>query len=159
MKILGLTVGLGKRIKWPDDYFTIRNNISIQRYEVENYLTSLFDFTDGFSNNINFSTSIIRNSIFNPIYPRYGSRFSITLEFTPPYSLLSPNKNYESMDDQEKYKFLEYKKIKGEGTWFNSIIGNLVLAHSFDMQCVHVCITVTKLWLLAVANMHQSRGS
>ena len=65
MKILGVSVGLGKRIKWPDDYFTIQNSININRYQLENYQTSLFDFSDGYSNNINFSTTMSRNSIFN----------------------------------------------------------------------------------------------
>ena len=131
MKILGVSVGLGKRIKWPDDYFTIQNSININRYQLENYQTSLFDFSDGYSNNINFSTTISRNSIFNPIYPRYGSRFSVSLEITPPYSLLT-DKDYSEMGDQEKFKFLEYKKFKTQGTWFSSLIGNLVLKTHFE---------------------------
>lgn len=131
MKIFGLSLGLGKRIAWPDDYFTLQNNININRYKLEDYQTSLFDFSNGFSNNINLSTKITRNSIFNPIYPRNGSNFSISLELTPPYSLFS-DKNYETMDDEEKFKFLEYKKIKTEGTWYNSISGNLVFKTHFE---------------------------
>ena len=131
MQILGLSMGVGKRLKWPDDYFSIQNSFSINRYQLENYQTSLFDFSDGYSNNINFSTSINRNSIFNPIYPRYGSRFSISLELTPPYSLFT-DKDYSTMDDQQKFKFLEYMKVKTEGTWFNSLIGNLVLKTHFE---------------------------
>jgi len=131
MKIIGISVGLGKRIKWPDDYFTIQNSFNINRYQLEDYQTSLFDFSDGYSNNINISTTISRNSIFNPIYPRYGSRFSINLEITPPYSLLT-NENYSEMGDQEKFKFLEYKKLKAQGTWFSAISGDLVLKTHFE---------------------------
>ena len=131
MKILGFSIGLGKRLKWPDDYFTIHNSFNMNRYQLEDYQTSLFDFSDGFSNNINFSTSITRSSIFNPIYPRYGSRFSMSIELTPPYSLFS-NKDYSLLNDQEKYKFLEYKKFKANGTWFNSLIGDLVLKTHFE---------------------------
>ena len=131
MKILGVSVGLGKRIKWPDDYFTIQNSFNINRYQLENYQTSLFDFSDGYCNNINFSTTISRNSIFNPIYPRYGSRFSVSLEITPPYSIFT-DKNYSEIGDQEKFKFLEYKKLKAQGTWFSSLVGNLVLKTHFE---------------------------
>ncbi|MDC0189361.1 outer membrane protein assembly factor BamA [Flavobacteriales bacterium] len=131
MQIFGGSVGLGKRLKWPDDYFTIQNSLNIQRYEVEGYDSGAFNFINGYSNNINLSTSIIRSSIFNPIYPRYGSKFLINFELTPPYSLLN-NKDYETLSDSEKYKFLEYKKIKGQGTWFNSITGNLVLKSHFE---------------------------
>jgi outer membrane protein insertion porin family len=131
MQIIGGSIGLGKRIKWPDDYFSIQSNLNVLRYKLEDYQTSLFDFSDGFSNNINYAISINRNSIFNPIYPRYGSRFSISLELTPPYSLFS-NKDYMSMNDQEKFKFLEYKKIKTQGTWFNAIAGDLVLKTHFE---------------------------
>ena len=131
MEILGFSIGLGKRVKWPDDYFTINNSININRYELEDYQTSLFDFSDGYSNNINFSTTISRSSVFNPIYPRYGSRFSVNLEVTPPYSLFS-DKNYESLNDQEKFKFLEYKKVKFNGSWYNSLIGDLVIKTHFE---------------------------
>ena len=131
MQIIGLSVGLGKRVKWPDDYFTIQNNFNINRYQLEDYQTSLFDFSDGYSNNINFSTSVSRNSIFNPIYPRYGSRFTVSLELTPPYSLFT-NKDYSNLEDQEKFAFLEYKKFKAQGTWFNSLMGDLVLKTHFE---------------------------
>ena len=131
MQIFGGSIGLGKRLKWPDDYFTIQNSLNIQRYEVTGYEFGVFNFIEGYSNNINLSTSIIRSSIFNPIYPRYGSKFLINIELTPPYSLLN-NKDYELLEDSEKYKFLEYKKIKGKGTWFNPIVGDLVLRSDFE---------------------------
>ena len=132
MDISGLSIGFGKRLKWPDDYFSIIHSINLQRYKLEDYQTMLFDFNDGFSNNINYSTTFSRNSIFNPIYPRSGSKFTIYLELTPPYSLFN-NLNYEEISDQRKYKFLEYNKFKFDGTWYNSLFGDLVLRTHFEL--------------------------
>ena len=134
MDISGLSIGFGKRLNWPDDYFTITHSLNFQRYNLENYQTSLFDFTDGFSNNINFATTFSRNSIFNPIYPRNGSKFSIYFELTPPYSLFKEKNYYENLtDDQERYQFLEYNKFKFDGTWYNSIFGDLVIRTHFEL--------------------------
>ena len=71
------SIGLGKRVKWPDDYLQINNSININRYDLEDYQTSLFDFRDGYSIlifQLQFQGS---STVFNPIYPRYGSRFSL----------------------------------------------------------------------------------
>ena len=101
------------------------------RYELEDYQTTLFNFNNGYSNNINYSTTFSRNSIFNPIYPRSGSQFTLAVELTPPYSLFN-DKEYDNLDDQEKYKLLEYNKFKFNGTWYNSIIGDLVFKTHFE---------------------------
>ena len=133
MDISGLSIGFGKRLNWPDDYFTITHSVNFQRYNLENYQTSLFDFSDGFSNNINYATTFSRNSIFNPIYPRNGSKFTLYFELTPPYSLFKEKDYYKNLDDdQERYKFLEYNKFKFDGTWFNSLIGDLVIRTHFE---------------------------
>jgi len=134
MDISGLSIGFGKRLSWPDDYFTITHSINFQRYNLEDYQTSLFDFSDGYSNNINYATTFSRNSIFNPIYPRSGSKFSIYLELTPPYSLFKENEYYQNLnDDQERYKFLEYNKFKFDGTWYNALVGDLVIRTHFEL--------------------------
>ncbi len=134
MDISGLSIGFGKRLNWPDDYFTISHSLNFQRYNLEDYQTSLFDFSDGFSNNINYATTFSRNSIFNPIYPRNGSKFSIYFELTPPYSLFKEKNYYENLtDDQERYRFLEYNKFKFDGTWYNSIFGDLVIRTHFEL--------------------------
>jgi len=134
MDISGLSVGFGKRLNWPDDYFTITHSMNFQRYNLEDYQTSLFDFSDGFSNNINYATTFSRNSIFNPIYPRSGSKFTIYFELTPPYSLFREAGYYENLtDDQERYKFLEYNKFKFDGTWYNALIGDLVIRTHFEL--------------------------
>ena len=131
MDITGIGLGLGKRLKWPDDYFTILHSINFLRYELSDYQTTLFNFNNGYSNNINYSTTFARNSIFNPIYPRSGSQFSLSLELTPPYSIFN-DKDYENIDDQEKYKLLEYNKFKFNGTWYSAIIGDLVFRTHFE---------------------------
>ncbi len=123
--ISGASVGLGKRLKKPDDFFSIYHEINYQYYVLKNY-GSTFLFSDGVANNLSFQETISRNSIDAPIYPRSGSQLSLTAQFTPPYSLLS-NKNYKTASDNEKYKFIEYHKWKFSSLWFTRLAGNLVL--------------------------------
>jgi len=125
IKINGISFGLGKRLKWPDDYFTLYQNISFQNYELNNYY-STFSFNEGHSNNFSYSVSLARNSIDAPIYPRTGSEISLTLQMTPPYSLFQ-DKDYSTMSNQEKYKWIEYHKWKFNTSLFTKLIGNLVL--------------------------------
>jgi outer membrane protein insertion porin family len=122
--ITGGSVGLGKRLKWPDDYFSLYHEINYQYYELEKY--SGFLISSGFSNNLYFGETFARNSIDAPIYPRSGSQTSLSLQFTPPYSLFN-NINYSTASDQEKYKFIEYHKWKFSSSWFSRLVGNLVL--------------------------------
>ncbi len=125
LTINGITLGLGKRVKWPDDYFTIYHTISLQNYTLKNY-GSLFSFSDGYSNNLNYGLTIARNSIDAPIYARTGSELSLSMQFTPPYSLFS-KKDYNTISDQEQYKFLEYHKWKFKASWFFNLTGKWVL--------------------------------
>jgi outer membrane protein insertion porin family len=122
--INGISFELGKRLKWPDDYFTLYQGISYQIYDINNY--SSFIFTNGKSNNLNYSAVLGRNSIDAPIFPRTGSEMSVTMQFTPPYSLMT-NKDYSTLSDQEKYKWIEYHKWKVNTSVFTKLAGNLVL--------------------------------
>ena len=132
MEIIGFSIGLGKRLKWPDDYFTIHNSFNIDRYNIENWQRGgVPEGLEGVTTDINFSTIIKRSSVFNPIYPRSGSTFSFGLELTPPYSLFN-NKDYANMELNEKFELLEYYKIKTSGEWYSSITGNLVLKTRFE---------------------------
>ncbi len=124
MKITGASVGLGRRLNWPDDFFSLYNDVSYQRYNINDY--DYFIFTDGLSNNISFTTRFSRNSVDQPIYPRRGSNFSLSLQLTPPFSLLN-NKNYEGVSDQEKYRWIEYHKWNFKADHYISLAGNLVL--------------------------------
>ena len=125
IKISGISVGLGKRLKKPDDYFSLFHEVSYQYYTLHNY-GGTFLFSNGISNNLSFQESISRNSIDAPIYPRTGSQISLTLQLTPPYSLFN-KLNYSSATDAEKYKFIEYHKWKFSSSWFTKLAGNLVL--------------------------------
>jgi len=125
LTINGISLGLGKRLKWPDDYFTIYHTLSLQNYILHNY-KSLFSFSDGYSNNFNYGLTIARNSIDAPIYARSGSEISLSMQFTPPYSLIN-KKDYSSISDQERYKWLEYHKWKFKASWFFNLTGKLVL--------------------------------
>ena len=126
MKTTGLTIGLGKRLTWPDDYFTLYQAINLKKYGLESFESTFFDFADGSLNNLNLYYVLGRNSIDQPIFPRTGSNISLTLQFTPPYSLLN-KKDYSSLSAEEKYKFLEYHKWKFKAEWYTTITNNLVL--------------------------------
>lgn len=142
--ITGGSVGLAKRLQWPDDHFVLSHALSFQHYNLKNYNTGLFTFGDGFSNNLAYTIGLTRDNTFNnPIFPVGGSSFSITAKVTPPYSLFNdvkystlgsdpefqnpdgtPN---QSLIDQKKFNWLEYYKIKFKGTWYTTIVDKLVL--------------------------------
>jgi outer membrane protein insertion porin family len=122
IQINGVSVGLGQRLRVPDDYFSIYHEVSFQHYTLDNY-GSTFLFSDGYSYNINLQETVSRNSIDAPIYPRTGSQFSFTLQLTPPYSMFS-DKDYANATEQEKYKFIEYHKWKFGASWFTPLAWN-----------------------------------
>ncbi len=125
LKISGVALGLGRRLSWPDDYFTLLNEFSYQRYKLEDW-EGYFLFSNGNSNNFSFSTVFGRNSVDQPIYPRRGSSFSLNLQITPPYSVIA-NKDFTNAADEEKYKWIEYHKWKFQSDYYTSLAGNLVL--------------------------------
>lgn len=118
MSIIGGSVGLGKRLAWPDNYFNMFSNINYNYYDLKNY--GAFIFANGFANDLNLSLNISRNSIDQPIYPKTGSNFVFHGQFTPPYSLVN-NKDYTGLADAERYKFIEYQKYKITGEWFTQL--------------------------------------
>jgi outer membrane protein insertion porin family len=129
MDITGVNIGLGKRLRWPDDYFSTNQSISYQQYKLTNR-TLVPGFSNGISKNITYKTVISRSSIFDPIFPKAGSQFTVTGHFTPPYSLFN-DKDYSDMELAEKYEWLEYFKIKFSSTWYTNPFANLVVkAHS-----------------------------
>ncbi len=88
MKIFGMSVGLGRRLRWPDDYFTIQNDVNYERYDLKNW-PYIAGITNGAMNNFSFGVTFGRNSLDQFIYPRTGSNFSLRVQFTPPYSLFN----------------------------------------------------------------------
>ncbi len=127
-KIDGLSFGLGKRLKWPDDFFTLYQGISFQIYQLSNY-SRIFTFGSGNGDyyNINYNVTLSRNSISAPIYPRYGSNISLSLELTPPYSLFS-DIDYSTANTDEKYRWIEYHKWKFKTAWYTELAPKLVLS-------------------------------
>ena len=129
LNIIGATVGLGKRLQWPDNYFTLSQSISYQLYDLKEYgmnIAGLY-LTNGNLNNLSYSISLGRNSSGpNPIFPKQGSEFSLTGKFTIPYSLLN-NKDYSSLELAEKYKWLEYYKLSFKGKWYTALTKDLVV--------------------------------
>ena len=125
MNVSGASIGLGRRLKWPDDYFTLYNEINYQKYKLVDY-PGYFKFANGTSNNLSFLTSFSRNSVDQPIYPRHGSKFTFSLQLTPPYSLLE-NKNFKNATDNVKYKWIEYHKWTFKADWYLKLAGNLVM--------------------------------
>lgn len=124
--ISGASVGLGKRLKFPDDYFTLYHEVSFQIYDLNNY-TGTFVYSTGTSRNLSFTEAIGRNSVDAPIYPRSGSNNSLSVEFTAPWSKLNRSGiNYETAPVAEKYKWIEYYKVKFGSDWYTKLAGNLV---------------------------------
>ncbi len=113
LKNFGATVALGKRLKWPDDYFTLTYSLSYTQYDLTNY--SLFSpaFRNGFSTNISLKIALNRYSLDQPIYPRSGSNFLVSGQFTPPYSLF--NKDFTAED---AYKQPEFHKWRLTSEWY-----------------------------------------
>jgi len=126
-RVAGISVGFGRRLKWPDNYFTLYHALGYQRYILDDwqYRSYIRDIKDGSYNNFTIKTTFGRNSVDNPLYSRRGSDISLALELTPPYSLFS-NKDYSSISDQEKYKWIEYHKWTFKGRWFTQLWGDLV---------------------------------
>ena len=121
----GVTVSLGKRLQWPDNYFQLNYSLGLQQYKLQNY-GNYFLFDNGTSYNINLTQEISRNSVDQPIYPTSGSHLKFTIQVTPPYSLFN-NINYPTAPNDQRYKWTEYHKWKFDSQWYTRITGKLVL--------------------------------
>jgi outer membrane protein insertion porin family len=124
IRLNGVTVSLGRRLNWPDNYFQLTHSINAQQYILQNYPG--YKFSTGTSYNFNLTQELSRDSRDSPIFPTGGSYFRFTIQATPPYSLLNST-NYATASDKEKYKFTEYHKWKFESQWYQRITGKLVL--------------------------------
>jgi len=124
----GVTAGLGRRLTWPDDYFSLYQGINIMRYRLNNYQSAYLNVGDGYGkfNVLSYNVVLSRNSVSQPLYPRSGSEFQLGLEITPPYSLFS-DKNYSTLSDNEKYKWVEMHRWTFKATWYNELYEKLVL--------------------------------
>lgn len=122
-KVTGASVGLGKRLKFPDDYFSVFFQLpNYQYYDVYNY--SNLAVGNGFYNNINAGITLSRNSIDAPIYPRSGSSVSLAMTSTAPYGLLDNIDDYSEVAKKDLYKWVEYYKIKFTSSWYTTLSKN-----------------------------------
>ncbi|HLX90261.1 MAG TPA: POTRA domain-containing protein [Puia sp.] len=113
LKNVGITVALGKQLKWPDDYFTLTYSLNYVQYDLHNY--SLFTplFRNGHSNNLSFKIALSRYSVNNPLFPTGGSNFLLSVQFTPPYTSFNPN-----ITATQNYQLPEYHKWRFTDEWY-----------------------------------------
>lgn len=124
----GFSAGLGRRLTWPDDYFSLYQGINVMRYNLTNYSTIYLNIGDGNGkfNIVSYNIVLSRNSVSQPIYPRNGSEFQLSLELTPPYSLFN-NKDYTGLSDNEKYKWVEMHRWNFKAVWYSELYEKLVM--------------------------------
>lgn len=122
LKVTGASIGVGKRLQWPGYDFTLMHNLQYQRYLVENY-PNILPFTDGISNSVSLTHTLSRQSIDQPIYPKRGSKFSVSLQWTPPFSFIR-NIDFTEATDQEKFKWLEYHKWRVNSEFYLPLTRN-----------------------------------
>ncbi len=126
LKLSSATIGLGRRVRWPDDFFTVSNSITFQNYQLEDFPISRLGFSTGDANSVVFNTTVARNSIDNPMFPREGSSLSLSVALTPPYSIWR-DIDYDNADNAEKFKWVEYHKIMFDASFFTRVVGELVI--------------------------------
>lgn len=123
IRLNGVSFSLGRRLKWPDNWFSLMHSINLNQYILNNYPGFLF--STGESYNLNFTQEISRDSRNHNIFPTGGAYVRFTVQATPPYSLLN-NVNYNTASDKQRYRFTEYHKWKFESQWFETVVGKLV---------------------------------
>ena len=111
MGITGVGLVMGRRKKWPDDYFSESFELGYQYYDVHNYNYFTL-FSQGYSNDVYLKYTIQRSSVSSPIYPQYGSIITLSAKSSLPYSMWDGVSDYSNLSNQERYKYLEYYKIK-----------------------------------------------
>ena len=128
IKITGFSLSLGKRLKWPDDYFSAFYSFSLQQYELNNANGAYgLQLNTGRSNNVEFKYVLSRSSVNEPIFPTGGSTFTFSLAATPPISAFT-KKDYSNVSLNEKYKWIEYHKWKFDAEQYHKVFGKFVLA-------------------------------
>ena len=153
LQMFGVAVGFGKRLNWPDDYFTLSAELGYQLYKLKDW-EYLYFMQNGTSHSITLNLTLARNSIDNPIYTRRGSQFSLSLQLTPPYSLFN-NVDYSKLDpsnnkkDRETmYKWIEYHKWKFKAKTFTPLT-------SAESQHTLVLMTRAEVGILGSYNRHK----
>lgn len=123
LKTNGASVALGRRLRWPDDYFTLSNALSVTQYKLNNYRSlgqEFFPTGTGNATNLTLNTTLARNSIDNPTFTRRGSSLALSVNLTPPYSLF-PGSHPNVVE------WVEFHKWMFDASWFTPVVGKLVL--------------------------------
>ena len=137
MEVYGAAVGIGNRLKWPDNYFVLYNQLSWQTYKLQDWISGYFLFDTGISHNLSYTLSLSRTSTDQQIYPRQGSEFSFAVQLTPPYSLFRKKSvdsqgnsirvdswrdvNYDRMTSEQRYRWIEYHKWTFKGSVYTKL--------------------------------------
>lgn len=157
IQMMGVSVGYGKRLEWPDDYFYVRGELAYQLYKMKDW--QYFMVRNGTCNSISLNFTFGRSSIDNPLYTRSGTDFAFSLQATPPFSLWD-GKNYKDMktikmsngeefEPSEKYRWIEYHKWKFKAKTFTSLVDQNKLKRT------PVLMTRTEFGLLGYYNSHK----
>ncbi|MFN3020879.1 outer membrane protein assembly factor [Chryseobacterium sp. TY3] len=135
LNIFSANVGLTKRLRWPDDYFSFYTGLQFQSYNFQNYPFQFGDKQEmnGSTKSLTMNLGLSRNSAgLDPVFPTYGSNLDLSVKFTPPYSLFE-KKDYANMPALDKYKWMEFFKVKFKADFYNEIVGKLVLRTTAEM--------------------------
>lgn len=154
LRMMGASIGFGKRLRWPDDYFMLNVELSYTRYMLKNW--KYFLVSNGNCNNLNIGITLSRMSTDNQLFPRRGSEFTASVTLTPPWSKFN-KKDYEhlatdrksptfSKEQQEKYRWIEYHKWKFKARTFTAL--------TEGQKCL-VLMTRVELGLLGSYNRHK----
>ena len=154
IQMYGVSLGWGKRLRWPDDYFTLSLQLAYQRYELKQW--KYFLMSNGSANNLNIGVSLNRTSTDNQLFPRRGSEFSASVTVTPPWSAFD-KKDYKnlandmhsptySLEQQEKYRWIEYHKWKFKAKTYTALT---------EGQKCFVLMTRVELGLLGSYNKYK----
>ncbi len=154
VKLLGVSIGWGKRLRWPDDYFQLSLELAYQRYMLKNW--EYFIVTNGDCNNLNLGITLSRTSTDNQLFPRRGSEFMASVSLTPPWSLFD-KKDYKNLandyqsstytaEQQEKYRWVEYHKWKFRAKTYTALTSG---------QKCFVLMTRVELGLLGSYNKYK----
>ncbi len=130
-KVHSATLGVGKRLKWPDNYFTLSTSLTYKIYQLQNYAYGLntLSFSSGDANTVLLTLLLARSSIDNPMYPSSGSSISLAASYTPPFSLWN-DLDYATASPEERNRWVEYTKYMFDAKHYVSLVGKLVLETS-----------------------------
>lgn len=133
----GGNLAIGTRLKKPDDNFVYRAEIDVRSMKLTDWTSGAgigeFQVTNGVFNNISLRQTLARTSVNDPLFPREGSNFQLTMMLTPPYSLFRKNVDYSTLGAEDKFKWVEYHKWRFNAEWYTTLVGKLVLKSSMKL--------------------------